>query len=116
MFVLIIEDESVIAYDLAEIIEEAVPATALIARTEDEAVQLAASKRPHLIISDHNLKKGTGPGAVQRIAQLYGPVPTIFLTATPELCTPHGAHLVMGKPLSEVELRNHVQAIFSAVP
>lgn len=110
--VLIIEDEMFIAYDLADIAERAGCDQVIIASTEEQAVACAAELKPDLILSDHTLRQGTGPGAIARIISLHGAIPAIYITATPELCTELPHCTVLAKPFSETVVHN---AILSAL-
>ncbi|MEZ5647974.1 MAG: response regulator [Alphaproteobacteria bacterium] len=81
---LIIEDEPVIALDLANIVKELGHKVIQIASTRDEAVKAARRHRPGLILADIKLADdSSGIDAVKLIlAQVQ--VPVIFITAYPE--------------------------------
>ena len=82
--VMIIEDEPIIAMDLEALVESLGHRVTGIARTEKEAIQLAAKKRPGLVLADIQLADGSsGIDAVQNILQNIT-VPVIFITAFPE--------------------------------
>jgi len=82
--VLVIEDESVIAIDIAGIVRELGHTVVGIAGSEREAVSLARAKKPGLVLADINLGAGgSGIGAVGKILQSMT-VPVIFVTAFPE--------------------------------
>jgi CheY-like chemotaxis protein len=82
--VMIIEDEPIIAMDLEALLESLGHRITGIARTEKEALTLAASKRPGLVLADIQLADGSsGIDAVNRILQNIN-VPVIFITAFPE--------------------------------
>jgi CheY-like chemotaxis protein/DNA-directed RNA polymerase specialized sigma24 family protein len=82
--VLVIEDESVIAIDIAGIVRELGHTVVGIASSEREAVTLARSKMPGLVLADINLGAGgSGIDAVGKILQSMT-VPVIFVTAFPE--------------------------------
>ena len=82
--VLIIEDEPIIAMDLEELVQSCGHRVVGVAASEAEAIALAKSKRPGLILADINLGAGgDGTSAVSAIlASHYAPV--IFVTAYPE--------------------------------
>lgn len=83
--VLIIEDEPIIAMDLESILESLGHNVVGIARTEKEALHLALSKRPKLVLSDIQLADdSSGLDAVNKILSNYS-VPVIFITAFPEI-------------------------------
>lgn len=82
--VMIIEDEPIIAMDLEALLESLGHRVIGIARTEKEAVRLAAAKRPALVLADIQLADGSsGVDAVRNILENIS-VPVIFITAFPE--------------------------------
>lgn len=82
--VLIVEDESVIALDLANIVKEQGHRVLDIAITRAEAVEVARKKQPGLILADIQLADdSSGIDAVKDILS-NGHVPVIFITAYPE--------------------------------
>jgi CheY-like chemotaxis protein len=82
--VMIIEDEPIIAMDLESILESLGHNVVGIARTEKEAVHMALTKHPKLILSDIQLADGSsGLDAVNKILTNFS-VPVIFITAFPE--------------------------------
>ncbi|WP_270935479.1 PhyR family response regulator anti-anti-sigma factor [Falsiroseomonas oryzae] len=82
--VLIIEDEPIIAMDLQQLVESAGHDVVGVAATEEEAVAIAESERPSLVLADVNLGAGgDGASAVERILARHA-APVIFVTAYPE--------------------------------
>lgn len=82
--VLIIEDEPMIAMDLETIVRDLGHEVAGIAVTADEAVALARSTKPGLVLADIQLAdNSSGIDAVRDILNEF-PVPVIFITAFPE--------------------------------
>ncbi len=82
--VVIIEDEPLIAMDLENLVESLGHQVVGLARTKAEAVALARSARPGLVLADIRLADGTsGLDAVNEILETFG-VPVIFITAYPE--------------------------------
>lgn len=82
--VLIIEDEPIIAMDLEMLVESLGHAVVGNARTHKEAVAMASSKRPGLILADIQLADGSsGLDAVNEILPGLS-VPVVFITAYPE--------------------------------
>ena len=82
--VMIIEDEPLIAMDLEALLESLGHSVIGIARTEKEAIRLAAAKRPGLVLADIHLADGSsGLDAVKNILENIA-VPVIFITAFPE--------------------------------
>jgi CheY-like chemotaxis protein len=117
--VMIIEDEAVIALDIAAIVQEMGHEVTGIAATRTEAVELAARARPDLILADIQLAdRSSGIDAVNDILRRFADVPVIFITAFPErLLTgerPEPAFLIT-KPYAEEQVRSAVsQAMFFA--
>lgn len=115
--VLVIEDEAIIAMDITAIVEGMGHRVTANARTHQEAVALARSDRPDLILADIQLAdKSSGVEAVNDIIAQFGDVPVIFITAFPErLLTgerPEPAFLI-NKPYTEEQVRSAVsQALF----
>ncbi len=82
--VAIIEDEPLIAMDLENLVEGLGHTVAGVARTRVEAVALARSTRPGLVLADIRLADGSsGLDAVNEILESMG-VPVVFITAFPE--------------------------------
>ena len=82
--VLIIEDEAFIALDLEGLVESLGHQTIGIARTHSEAIELAKSKKPGLILADIQLADGSsGLDAVNELLRSLE-VPVIFIIAFPE--------------------------------
>ena len=82
--VLIIEDEPIIALDVAGLVEACGHRVSAIAASQDEAVKIARERRPGLILADVNLGDGgSGADAVREILESHD-VPVIFVTAFPE--------------------------------
>jgi len=82
--VLIIEDESIIAMHIKQIVESLGHTVVGIVRTRTEAVAAAKDKRPELVLADISLADGSsGIDAVKDILAEQD-VPVIFITAFPE--------------------------------
>jgi DNA-directed RNA polymerase specialized sigma24 family protein len=82
--ILIIEDEALIALDLEALVENLGHKVIGIARTRTEAVTIARTKRPGLILADIQLADGSsGLDAVNDLLNTFE-VPVIFITAYPE--------------------------------
>lgn len=115
--VMIIEDEAIIAMDIEAIVADMGHRVTGIARTRDEAVDLAKKDAPDLILADIQLAdNSSGIDAVNDILQHLGPRPVIFITAFPErLLTgdkPEPAFLI-SKPYSVDQVISSVsQAMF----
>jgi DNA-directed RNA polymerase specialized sigma24 family protein len=82
--VLIIEDEPLIAMDIEDIVLQLGHRVNGIARTRKEAVKMAASNKPGIILADIQLADGSsGIDAVNDLLADFS-VPVIFITAYPE--------------------------------
>jgi DNA-directed RNA polymerase specialized sigma24 family protein len=82
--VLIIEDEALIALDLEALVENLGHKVIGIARTRTEAVTIARTRSPGLILADIQLADGSsGLDAVNDLLNTFE-VPVIFITAYPE--------------------------------
>ncbi|MDU9005194.1 response regulator [Sedimentitalea todarodis] len=115
--ILVIEDEAIIALHIKKIVTELGHKVTGVARRQNDAVKMAAAKRPDLILSDIQLADGSsGIDAVNEILADAGDIPVIFITAFPErLLTgerPEPAFLIT-KPYTEDQVRSAVsQAMF----
>lgn len=114
--VLIIEDEAVIAMDIADIVQSLGHEIAATATTARAAVEAAERERPSLVLADIQLADGSsGIDAVNQILSGFA-VPVIFITAFPErLLTgerPEPTFLIT-KPYSPEGVRTAIsQALF----
>jgi DNA-directed RNA polymerase specialized sigma24 family protein len=82
--VLIIEDETFIAMDLESLVKNLGHNVIGIARTHSDAIALAKTKRPGLILADIQLADGSsGLDAVNELLRVFE-VPVVFITAYPE--------------------------------
>ncbi|SHI88015.1 response regulator [Wenxinia saemankumensis] len=115
--VMIIEDEAIIAMDLAATVQELGHEVTGIARTRTEAVALAQKTEPDLILADIQLAdNSSGIDAIKDILENHPDLPVVFITAFPErLLTgerPEPAFLIT-KPYVESQVRSAVsQAMF----
>lgn len=82
--VLIIEDETFIAMDLESLVKNLGHNVIGVARTHTDALALAKTKRPGLILADIQLADGSsGLDAVNELLRTFE-VPVVFITAYPE--------------------------------
>ncbi len=117
--VMIIEDEAIIAMDIQAIVSDLGHSVTGIARTRTEAVALASSNRPDLILADIQLAdNSSGIDAVNDILAQFDDIPVVFITAFPErLLTGKRAEptFLISKPFSEEQVTSAVsQAMFFA--
>jgi len=116
--VMIIEDEPIIAADIAAMVTSLGHEVTGIARTHTEAVALGKDNTPDLILADIQLAdNSSGIDAVNDLLEVMD-VPVIFITAFPErLLTgdrPEPAFLI-SKPFQEAQVLSAVsQAMFFA--
>ncbi len=100
MHALIIEDEALIAMTIQEVLTSNGFTSFDIAWSEEEAVRVAALRRPALITADGQLRPGSGIEAVNVICD-HGTIPVIFITATPrEVERRMPDHLLVVKPFT----------------
>ena len=118
--VLVIEDEPIIALDIASIVLDLGHSIVGIAASQVEAIAMARAKRPGLVLADIHLGEGgSGLSAVNEILKSVD-VPVIFVTAYPErLLTgerPEPTYLVT-KPFEPDTLKATIfQALSLAAP
>lgn len=118
--VLIIEDETMISFQLSQIVTEAGHQVAGVATTQTEAVNLAKECEFGLILSDLRLADGSvGIDAVKEIfASMKRQVPVIYITAYPEMLLQgedDEPSYLIPKPFEPLHVRTVVdQAILSA--
>lgn len=115
--VLIIEDEPVIALDIVGLVREMGHSVVGVASSRDEAVAMARSRRPGLVLADINLGEGgSGLTAVKEILGIVD-IPVIFVTAFPErLLTgerPEPTYLVT-KPFQQETLKVTISQALAA--
>lgn len=110
--VLIIEDEALVALLIQDVLEAEGATSFAFAATQEEAVAAAKAHPPALITSDVKLLEGTGPRAVTEILAELGPVPVLFVTATPEECEPCAPPArILGKPVNAAILAHAFQEL-----
>ncbi|MEK0083919.1 response regulator [Benzoatithermus flavus] len=117
--VLIIEDDFLLALDLQEQMEELGFASFAFARDEAQAVAAARQQRPDLILADYRLASGTGLGAVRAIRAVWGRVPVVYVTGSPDLLVGEADPVVV-KPFARNRLHRACAAVllapYDAVP
>ena len=117
--VLVIEDEPIIALDIAGIVRDLGHTVVGIAASQAEAITVARARRPGLVLADIHLGEGgSGLNAVNEILRSID-VPVIFVTAYPErLLTgerPEPTYLVT-KPFEPDTLKATIFQALSVVP
>jgi len=116
--VLVIEDEAVIALDVAKIVRNAGHQVVGIAPTEKAAIDLAKKHLPHLVLADIQLRDGdSGIAAVREILKAVS-APVIFVTGFPErLLTGHGLEptFIITKPFNPEMLKTAMAHALNSV-
>lgn len=112
--VLIIEDEMLIALDIEDILTRQGATSFDVVDTEQAAIEAAAARRPDVITADVVLRSGLGSSAVKSITTRYGPIPTLYITATPEVCRPDETARVLRKPVNETAVTRAFHALRTA--
>jgi DNA-directed RNA polymerase specialized sigma24 family protein/CheY-like chemotaxis protein len=106
--VLIIEDERIVASDIARIVEDMGHRVAGTAGSQAASVALAEQLKPGLVLADIRLEDGgDGIAAAQAILEAYS-VPIVFVTGYPErLLTGRGLEpaFVVAKPFDDEALK-----------
>jgi DNA-directed RNA polymerase specialized sigma24 family protein/CheY-like chemotaxis protein len=106
--VLIIEDEQIVASDIARIVEDMGHRVAGTAGSQAASVALAERLKPGLVLADIRLEDGgDGIAAAQAILETYS-VPIVFVTGYPErLLTGKGLEpaFVVAKPFDDEALK-----------
>ena len=77
--IVIVEDDCLIAMDLAELLAEEGHDVCSIAATEVEAVAAAARCAPDMMIVDAHLCEGSGISAMRQVLS-QGPMPHVFVS------------------------------------
>lgn len=118
--VMIIEDQSMIALDLSNILEDLGHRVVHIATTRADAVAAAEEQKPHLILADVQLAdNSSGIDAVQDILKESN-IPVVFITAYPERLLrsahPEPAFLITKPFVPETIKRTISQALFFNPP
>lgn len=112
--ILIVEDETIVAEDLARKLRRLGYAVAGTTELGEEALTLARELRPHLVLMDIRLAgEMDGVEAGQRIRQEYD-VPVIYLTASSDRSTIERAKVTepfgfILKPFEDRELESHIE-------
>ncbi|EDP63800.1 response regulator receiver and ANTAR domain protein [alpha proteobacterium BAL199] len=114
--VLVIEDEYLTAMDLTETLEELGFDVCGIARTEDEAVEVAALEHPDLITADVRLLDGDGITAVRRITAA-SPVPVVYISSSDADLNERAPQAIrVGKPFNAAMISQAIETALRAAP
>jgi two-component system, response regulator PdtaR len=111
MVVLVVEDEVIIAYCSAAILEDAGLTVLGPAHTSGEALELARKRRPDVALIDIDLEiPAAGIGLAQQLRTLYGTA-IVFTTGQMDAARAHSdlAAAALSKPYDPSELPGIVQ-------
>jgi DNA-binding NtrC family response regulator len=114
---LIIEDEFLIAEYIADLAERAGATSYTIVDSEAQAFQSVSDRKPGMILSDVDLKRGGhGPAAVAAIRKEAGNIPVIFITGTPQACNSCDyAMAILEKPIQPERVMAAMSRIISSL-
>jgi len=106
--IVIVEDDALIAMDLADLLIGMGHDVRAIASTEAEAIAAEIRCEPNLMIVDGNLAEGSGPSAMRQIlARRY--VPHLYVTGDPQSLLRLAQHaVVVAKPFNMHALSNGI--------
>jgi CheY-like chemotaxis protein len=102
---LIIEDELLIGLELQAQLSQLGYGSFAFAGAEQQAVEQAALRCPHLVTVDVTLLDGDGVDAIDEVLRLCGPLPVIYVTGDGEsLMRRRPDAVVVEKPVSDAAL------------
>jgi two-component system, NtrC family, response regulator AtoC len=115
--ILVIEDEAVFAKNLKQFLERA-GFVVRLAATGEEGLQLIASRRPDLIVLDHQMPGMSGLDLLSLIEVVAPQVKVIMLTAHPSIETAveamsRGASDFMSKPVELPRLQAAIETLLA---
>jgi CheY-like chemotaxis protein len=110
MHALVIEDEFLTALDLKGILQELGFESVEFATCEERAIEAARRHRPDFITADIGLQQGVGDEALAVIHNELGPIPAIYVTASPEIRKKVPNALIVTKPFTKESIRRAWQA------
>ena len=116
MHALIIEDESLIAMAIEDVLRDCGFTSFDFAVSAEEAVAAAARKCPDLITADVQLTPGCGISAVQTICSRQ-PIPVAFITGSPgQVRIRMPGHSLVEKPFKAQHVREAIALILGERP
>lgn len=96
--IVVVEDNGIIAMDLADLLIAMGHDVCAIACGENDAVEAAEMHQPDLMIVDGNLSEGDGVSAMQRILK-HADIPHLYITGNAREITGRApGAVVIGKP------------------
>jgi DNA-binding response OmpR family regulator len=113
MHALIIEDESLIAMTIEEILRDCGFTSFDVVSSVEGAIEAARQKCPDLITADVELNPGSGIDAVNAICT-GPPVPVIFVTGSPSKVTSQMPnHPMITKPFTPESITTAVKSVLA---
>jgi CheY-like chemotaxis protein len=115
MVVLVVEDEAIIAYCSAAMLEEAGYLVLGPAHTSSDALELVRKRKPDVAIIDIDLEiPGAGIGLARHLRAHFGTT-IIFATGHADMARAHAdtAAFILTKPYDPAELANVVEHAYS---
>lgn len=113
---LVVEDEALVALDLADIVTRMGATVVATTATEDDAMAAFERHRPDAVLMDVRLRRGDGIAASQRL-RTAGPAPIVFVTASTDADTRRRMEAIAGAPIvsKPVRARDLRFAILAAI-
>ena len=115
MVVVVVEDEAIIAYCSAAMLEEAGHVVLGPAHTSGDALELVRKRRPEVAVIDIDLEvPGAGIGLARHLRSHFGTT-IVFATGRADMARAHAdtAAAVLTKPYDPAELANVVEYAYS---
>jgi CheY-like chemotaxis protein len=109
----LVEDECIIALDLARRLTTLGYAVLAIARSGREAVQQASALRPDLVLMDVGLPGGMDGLEAAAHIRAQAEIPIIYLTGSPEGVIPSG--FTIQKPVRDQTLHQTIQLAWATM-
>jgi CheY-like chemotaxis protein len=112
--VLVIEDDTLIAMLLAELLAGMGHDVCATVATQAQAVAAAGQHRPDLMLVDESLRRGNGVSAVEEILRA-GPIAHVFVSGNARrIQTLMPGAVVIQKPFREAELVSAIEVAIDA--
>jgi CheY-like chemotaxis protein len=116
--ILIVEDEYLVAHDLARRLTRLGYTVVGRAATGDEAVRYAAAFCPHVVLMDIHLRGNMDGVEAAQVIQTQRPTPVVFLSAYVDAATlvhpqATGAVAYLSKPIADRALQQTLQRVVS---
>ena len=118
--IMIVEDESIVAMDIREVLNDFGFEVCAVTASGEESVSLANEQRPDLVLMDVKLKGKLNGLKAARLIRENLDIPVVYLTAYGDEDTLKEAFVIspfghINKPFVENELQNVIERIFSQI-